>query len=117
MVTADRLVRQRSKGSACYGVIRDHLRFMSPMRRAQSCSSGGMPSAPVVFVVVKGKPRILGQDVWPVVRSNMWRPKQAATMCAALRGHAAALSWAPAAQSSSNRPAASLAMLHGGPRG
>ena len=36
-------------------------------------------------------------------------------MCAALRGHAAALLRAPAAQLSSNKPAASLAMLHGGP--
>ena len=33
-------------------------------------------------------------------------------MCRALQGHAAALPRAPAAQSSSNRPAASLALLH-----
>ena len=48
--------------------------------------------------------------------SNMWQPEQAAIMCAALRGHAAALPRARAAQSSSSRPVASLAMLHGGPR-
>ena len=37
-------------------------------------------------------------------------------MCGWCKGNLAALPWAPAAQSSSNRPAACLAMLHGGPR-
>ena len=37
-------------------------------------------------------------------------------MCRALQGQAVALSRSPAAQSSSNRPAASLALLHGGSR-
>ena len=42
----------------------------------------------------------------------MWQAEHAAVMCRALQGHAAALPRAPAAQSSSNRPAASLALLH-----
>ena len=67
-----------------------------------------IPPAPIVFVEVAEEPRIPGQDVWIVVPSNMWQPQQAATMCAALRGHAVALPRAPAAQSSNNRPAASV---------
>ena len=47
---------------------------------------------------------------------NMWQAKHAAAMCKALRGQATALPKAPAAQSSSNGPAASLALLHGGSR-
>ena len=42
----------------------------------------------------------------------MWQAEHAAGMCRALQGHAAALPRAPAAQSSSNGPAASLALLH-----
>ena len=42
----------------------------------------------------------------------MWQAEHAAVMCRALQGHAAALPRALAAQSSSNRPAASLALLH-----
>ena len=57
-------------------------------------------------------PAIQGQDVWPIAPSNMWQAEHAAVMCRALQGHAAALPRAPAAQSSSNRPAASLALLH-----
>ena len=34
VVTTDRLVLQRSKGSACYKVLRDHLRFRGLVRRA-----------------------------------------------------------------------------------
>ena len=46
----------------------------------------------------------------------MWQAEHAAAMCRALQGQAAALPKAPAAQSSSNRPAASLALPHGGSR-
>ena len=65
VVTADKLVRQQSKGSTCYGVLRDHLRFMGPVRRAQRCSPGDIPPAPVVFVEVTAEPHIPGQDVLP----------------------------------------------------
>ena len=116
VVTADRLVRQQSKGSACFGVLRDHLRFMGPVSRAQRCLPGSFPPAPVVFVEVTTELLIPGQDVWPVVPSNMWQPEQVAIMCAALLVHAAALSRVPAAQPSSNRLPATMAMLHGGPR-
>ena len=51
-----------------------------------------------------------------MVAGNMWQPEQAAIMCAALRGHAAALRRAAVAQASSNRPAASMAILHCGSR-
>ena len=47
-----------------------------------------------------------------VLKSNMWQAEHAAVMCRALQGQAAALPRAPGAQSSSNRPAASLALLH-----
>ena len=57
-------------------------------------------------------PAIQGQNVWPIAPSNMWQAEHAAVVCRALHGHAAALPRAPAAQSSSNRPAASLALLH-----
>ena len=42
----------------------------------------------------------------------MWQAEHAAVMCRALQGHAAALPRASAAQSSINRPAALLALLH-----
>ena len=48
--------------------------------------------------------------------SNMWQAEHAAAMCRALQGQATTLPKAPAAQSSSNRPAASLALLHSGLR-
>ena len=67
---------------------------------------------PAVFVEVTRRPADQGQDVWPIAPSNMWQAEHAAVMCRALQGHAAALPRAPAAQSSSNRPAASLALLH-----
>ena len=51
-----------------------------------------------------------------MVPDNMWRLEQAATMCAALQGHASALPRVPAAKASTNRPAASLANLHCGLR-
>ena len=113
-VTADRLVRRRSPGTACFGVLRDHMRSVGPVRRAWRCALEGIPSAAVVFVQVTTEPRIPGQDVWPVVPDNMWRPEQVAAMCEALRGHAAALPRVPAAKASSNRPAASLVILRGG---
>ena len=59
---------------------------------------------------------IRGQDVWPVTPGNMWQAEHAAGIRRALQGHAAALPRAPAAQSSSNRPAASLALLHSASR-
>ena len=101
--------------SPCYGVLRDHLRFVGSVCRAVVVALY-IKRAPVVFVEVTAEPRIPGQDVWPVVPSNMWEPEQAAVMCAAMRGHAAALPRALVAQASSNRPAASLAMLHCGLR-
>ena len=55
---------------------------------------------------------VQGQDVWPIAPSNMWQAEHAAAMCRALQGHVAALPRVPAAQSSSNRPAASLALQH-----
>ena len=71
MVTADRQVRQHSKGFARCGVLRDHLRFVGPVHLAERCSPNDIPPAPVVFVEVTAEPRILGQDVWLVVPSNM----------------------------------------------
>ena len=78
------------------------------MRRAHRCTAGDIPQAPAVFVEVARPPTVQGQNVWPVAPSNMWQ----AVMCRALQDQAAALPRAPAAQSSSNRPAASLALLH-----
>ena len=48
--------------------------------------------------------------------SSMWHSEHAAVMCRAPQGQAAALPRAPAAQSSSNRPAAPLALLRSGSR-
>ena len=116
VITADRLLQQQSKWSACFGVLRDHLRFVGLVCWAQRCSPGGIPLAPVVLVKVTVEPSVPGQDVWPVLTGNMWQPEQAAKMCAALRGHVVALPRAPVARSSSNRPAASLVMLCCGSR-
>ena len=82
------------------------------MRRAHRCTAQDIPPAPAVFVEVTRPLAIQGQDVWPIAPSNMWQAEHAAVMCRALQAHAAALPRAPAAQSSSNRPAASLALLH-----
>ena len=112
VVTACRLRRQQYRGPACYRVFRDCLRELGPVRRAHRCTAEDIPPAPAVFVEVTRPPAIPGQDVWPVAPSNMWQAEHAAVMCRALQGHAAALPRAPAAQSSSNRPAASLALLH-----
>ena len=112
VVTACRLRRQQSRGPACYRVFRECLRELGPVRRAQRCTAEDIPPAPAVFVEVTRPPAIQGQDVWPIAPSNMWQAEHAAVMCRALQGHAAALPRAPAAQSSSNRPAASLALLH-----
>ena len=46
--------------------------------------------------------------------SNMWQAERAVAMCRALQCQATALPKAPAAQLFSNRPPASLALLHGG---
>ena len=112
VVTACRLRRQQSRGPACYPVFRECLRELGPVRRAHRCTAEDIPPAPAVFVEVTRPPAIQGQDVWPIAPSNMWQAEHAAVMCRALQGHAAALPKAPAAQSSSNRPAASLALLH-----
>ena len=116
IVTASRIMRQQPTIHACYGVLKDSLRFLGPVCRACRCTPEDIPQAPAVFLQVMKKPCVLGQDVWPVAPSNMWQAEQAAAMCWALQGQVTARSRTPAAQSSSNRPAASLAMLHGGPR-
>ena len=112
VVTACRLRRQQSRGPACYRVFRECLRELGPVRGAHRCTAEDIPPAPAVFVEVTRPPAIQGQDVWPIAPSNMWQAEHAAVMCRALQGHAAALPRAPAAQYSSNRPAASLALLH-----
>ena len=116
VVTACRLRRQPSRGPACYRVFRECLRELGPVRRAHRRTTGDIPQAPAVFVQVTRPPKVRGQNVWPVAPSNMWQAEHAAVMCKALHGHAAALPRAPAAQSSSNMPAASLARLHSGSR-
>ena len=105
-VTADRLMRWRSRGTACFGVLRDHMQSLGPVHRARRWAPEGFPSLAVVFVEVTTEPRIPGQEVW--------RPVQVAAMCAALRGHAAALPGVPAVKAPTNRPAASVANLHCG---
>ena len=112
VVTACRRRRQQSRGPACYRVFRECLTELGPVRRAHRCMAEDIPPAPAVFVEVTRPPAIQGQDVWPIAPSNMWQAEHAAVMCRALQGHAAALPRAPAAQSSSNGPAASLALLH-----
>ena len=110
--TAFRLRRQQSRGPACYRGFRECLRELGPVRRAHRYTAEDIPPAPAVFVEVTRPPAIQGQDVWPIAPSNMWQAEHAAVMCRALQGHAAALPRAPAAQCSSNRPVASLALLH-----
>ena len=80
------------------------------MSKAHRCTPGEIPQAPAVFVEVMQPPRVLEQDVCPVAPSNMWQAEHEAAMCRALQGQAIALPKAPAAQSSSNRQAASLAL-------
>ena len=82
------------------------------MRRAHRCTAEDIPPAPAVFVEVTRPPAVQAQNVWPVAPSNMWQAEHAAAMCRALQGHVAALPRAGAAQSSGNRPAALLALLH-----
>ena len=111
VVTACRLRRQQSRARACCRVFRECLRELGPVRRAHRCAVEDIPPAPAVFVEVTRPPAVQGQDVWPIAPSNMWQAEHAAAMCRALQGHVAALPRALAAQSSSNRPAASLALL------
>ena len=59
VVTASRLVWQRSRGPACYGVLRDHLRFLGPIHRMRRCSAESIPQAPAVFVEVMKNNEIL----------------------------------------------------------
>ena len=59
----DKLVRQRSKVSACYEVLRDHLWFMGPSRPVHRCSPGSIKFALVVSMVVTEEPHIPGMDV------------------------------------------------------
>ena len=105
VVTACRLRRQQSSCPACYRVSRECLRELGPVRRAHRCTAEDILPAPAVFPQVTGLPAIQGQDVSPIASSNMWQAEHAAVMCRALPR-------APAAQSSSNRPGASLALLH-----
>ena len=116
VVVACRLRRQQSRGPACFRVFQECLSGLGPVRRAHRCKAEDIPPAPAVFVEVTRPPVVQGQDVWPVAPSNMWQAEHAAGICRALQGHAAALPRAPAAQSSSNRPAASLALLHSASR-
>ena len=112
VVTACRLRSQQSRGPACYRVFRECLRELGLVRRAHRCTAEDIPPVPAVFVEVTPLPAIQGQDVWPIAPSNMWQAEHAAVMCRPLQGHAAALPRALAAQSSSNRTAASLALVH-----
>ena len=112
VVTACGLTRQLSRGPACYRVFRECLRELGPVRRAHRCTAQDIPPAPAVFVEVTRPPAVQGHAVWPIAPSNMWQAEHATAMCRALQGHMAALPRAPAAQASSNRPAASLALLH-----
>ena len=97
-------------------MLKECLRDLGPVRRAHRCTTGDIPQAPAVFVEVTHLPKVQGQDLWPVAPSSMWQAEHAGVTCRALQGQAAALPRAPAAQSSSNRPAASLALLHSGSR-
>ena len=116
VVTACRLRRQQPRGPTCYRVFKECLRSLGPVRRAHRCTTGDIPQAVAVFVEVTQPPMVQGHDVWPVAPSNMWQDEHAAAMCRALQGQVAALPTALAAPSSSNRPAASLALLHSGSR-
>ena len=52
--------RGRAGAVACVGVLRDHVRFVGLVHRAQRCSPADIPPAPVVFVEMIAEPRILG---------------------------------------------------------
>ena len=116
VVTACRLRGQQSRGPACYTVSRECLRALGPVRRTHRCTNGDIPQAAAVFLELTRPPKVQDQDVWRVAPSSMWQAEHAAVMCTALQGQAAALPRAPAAQSSNNWPAASLALLHSGSR-
>ena len=73
--------------------------------RGHPASTGGVRGG-------HASPAVQGQDVLPVGPSYMWQAEHAAAMCRALQGHVAPLPRALAARSSSNRPAASLALPH-----
>ena len=116
VVAAFRLRRQQSRGPACYRVFKECLRSLGPVRKAHRCTAGNIPQAPAVCVEVTRPPKVQGQDVWPVAPSSMWQAEHATVMCRALHGQAAALPRVQPAQSSSNGPAASLALLRSGSR-
>ena len=116
VVTACLLRRQQSRGLACYRVFRECLRALGPVRRAHRWTAGDVSQAPAIFVEVTRPPKVQGQDVWFLAPSSMWQAEHGAVMCRALQGQTVALPGAPAAQSSRNRPAASLALLHSGSR-
>ena len=109
-------VQQKSRGPAGYRVFGECLRELGPVHRAHRCTAWDIPQVPADFVEVTRPPKVQGQDAWPAARSSMWQAEHAAVMCKVLRGQAAALPRAPAAHSSSNRPPASLALLHSGSR-
>ena len=91
VVTMSPLRRQPSRGPACYMLLKECLRSLGPVCRTYRCTAGDVPQAPAVFVEVTRPPRIQGQDVWPVVPSNVWQAEHAAAMCRALRRQATAL--------------------------
>ena len=64
IVTASRLIRQQSRGRACYGVLRDRLRFLGPVCRPCKCTPEDIPQAPAVFVEVMKK-RVPAQTSGP----------------------------------------------------
>ena len=104
------------ENSLLRGHPRSHAAHVGPVCRAKRCTPGGIPQASIMFVEVTTEPHIPEQDVWPVVPNKMWRLEQATAMFAVLRGHATAPPRAPAVKASSNRPGASLAILHLGSR-
>ena len=72
LVTASKLLRQQSSGPACYGVLQDRLRFLGAVRRVRTSTPMNIPQASSMFVEVTKEPGVPGQDVWPMILSNMW---------------------------------------------
>ena len=72
------------QGRGLLPVLREYLRSVGPVCRAYRSTTGDVPQATAVFVEVPQPPRVPGQDVWPVARSNMWQAEHAAAMCRAL---------------------------------
>ena len=64
-------MRERWTWCACYGVLRDLLWCMRPVRRVQRCPPGSIPPAPVVFVHVTKEPHSQGHDVSSSAPANI----------------------------------------------